>query len=327
MKKSLRSLLLKAINLLGSENPPTPIEVPKERNEPITAEGIPVKAKVPKKPPVKASKKPKNLPMISSQEQAGRDLSDMMEIPFLALSKNRKEPISYESPDGCVKVKVTRHTGHFLASIYDWDIIIFVANRMQEIMNSRENIPPRTLIIKRHDLLKALRKNEGKKQFVDLVESLDRLQLTGISTTVRNEDCQYRASFGFLDSWRYTKRKDVKEIEITLSQWLYDGICAQGALLKVSGKYFELTSGLKRFLYRTARKHVGQNDNAWEFSIEKLYEKSGSEQELKKFKYDLKTAVLANDLPEYDIRWVERNKSTFVSFKKRRGAALLEESN
>lgn len=327
MKKLLRSLLSKAINLLGPENESAPIEALKEKIKTITAEDIPVKAKVPKKPFVKASKKPSNLPMISRQEQAGRDLSDMMEVPFLALSKNRKNPISYESSDGCVKVKVTPHTGHFLASIYDWDIIIFVANKMQEIMNSGQDIPPRTLVVKRHDLLKALRKNEGKKQFLDLVESLERLQLTGISTTIRNEDYQYRAGFGFLDSWGYTKRKDVKEIEITLSQWLYDGICAQGALLKVSSKYFELTSGLKRFLYRTARKHVGQNGNTWEFSIEKLYEKSGSEREFKKFKSDLKMAVQANDLPEYDLRWVERNRNAFVNFRKKKEITFLEDPN
>lgn len=313
------------MDLLGPEDQSVPIEAQKERNKIITAEDIPAKTKAPKKSPVKTPKKPNNLPMLSRQEQAGRDLSDMMEVPFLALSKNRKNPISYESFDGCVKVKVTPHMGHFLASIYDWDIIIFVANKMQELMNSGQDIPPRTLIVKRHDLLKALRKNEGKKQFLDLVESLERLQLTGISTTIRNEDYQYRAGFGFLDSWGYTKRKDVKEIEITLSQWLYDGICAQGTLLKVSNKYFELTSGLKRFLYRTARKHVGQNGNNWEFSIEKLYEKSGSEREFRSFKSDLKNAVRENDLPDYDIKWVERNRNVFVCFKKRKEATLLED--
>lgn len=319
MRRFLRSLLSKAINLLGPEILPSPLESPEKVVEKISTENVPVKAKT------KTPRKSSNLSILSRQEQAGRDLSDMMEIPFLALSKNRKNPISYESSNGCVKVKVTPHTGHFLASIYDWDIIIFIANRMQEIMNSGQDIPPRTIIIERHNLLKALRKNEGKKQFVDLIESLERLQLTGISTTVRNEDYQYRAGFGFLDSWGYTKRKDIKEIEITLSQWLYDGICSKGALLKVSGKYFELTSGLKRFLYRTARKHVGKNGNNWEFSVENLYKKSGSEREFRSFKSDLKTAVLENDLPEYNVRWIEKNRSVFVSFNKRKKFPLLEE--
>lgn len=65
----------------------------------------------------------------------------MMEVPFLALSKNRKDPIIYEKHDGAnmIRVRVSRHTGHFLASIYDWDIVLFVAGKMQEILNKGGN--------------------------------------------------------------------------------------------------------------------------------------------------------------------------------------------
>lgn len=242
-----------------------------------------------------------------------RDVMEVMEVPFLALSKNRKKPIIYQSNDGKIKVRITRHTEHYLASIYDWDIILLVSSKIQEIINSGEDIPPRTLIIPRNEILRALHKHNGKKQERDLKESLARLKLTGIETTIRNENGRYEAGFGFLDSWGYTDRQDIKEIRITLSQWLYDGICKKGSLLKVNHEYFHLTSGLKKFLYRTARKHVGNNDQ-WEFSIEKLHEKSGSEQEFKKFKYDLKKAVLDNDIPEYSLEWKDDQKTTVVRF-------------
>ena len=110
--------------------------------------------------------------------------------------------------------------------------------------------------------------------------------------------------------------KEVKEIEITLSQWLYDGICAKGALLKVDPAYFELTSGLKRFLYRTARKHAGKNQEGWTFTVEGLYEKSGSENDFRKFKSKIKAAVLDNNIPEYCMEWVEKNRKSSVIFKK-----------
>jgi plasmid replication initiation protein len=249
-----------------------------------------------------------------------RDIMELMEVPFLALSKNRTAPINYESPDGGVKVKISCHTGHYVASIYDWDIILFAASKMQEIINSGEDIPPRTLIVPRHELLKALHKQDGKKEKKDLKSSLSRLRLTGIETTIRNEDGRYDAGFGFLDSWGYTEREDIKEIKITLSQWLYDGICKKGSLLKVSQEYFTITSGLKKFLYRTARKHVGKNENSWDFSIEKLYEKSGSEREFKKFKHDLKKVVNDNDLPGYFIKWMERDGKDFIRFQNHRGA-------
>jgi plasmid replication initiation protein len=245
-----------------------------------------------------------------------RDLIEMMEVPFLALSKNRKNPIIYESQDGRVKVKVSRHTGHFLASIYDWDIILFVANKMQEILNSGTDIPPRTMTVPRHEILKAIHKYNVNSQQKEIENSLSRLKLTGIETTIRNEDYRYKGGFGYLDSWCYTERKDIKEIQITLSQWLYDGICAKGALLKVDSAYFDITSGLKKFLYRTARKHVGNSKETWEFSAEKLYEKSGSEREFRKFINDLKATVLANDIPEYSLKWIQKNKKKFVVFKR-----------
>jgi len=263
----------------------------------------------------KKQKTKTDLSSISFSEKPIRDVMEIMELPFLALSKNRRNPIIYENLDRGIKIKVSRHTGHFLASIYDWDIVLFVASKMQEILNSGLDIPPRTIIFPRHEIFKVLHRYDGKKEEKDLKASLARLQLTGIETSIRNEDFRYEAGFGFIDSWGYTQRKDIREIKITLSQWLYDGICAQGNLLKVDPTYFDLKSGLKRFLYRTARKHIGNNEKIWEFSIEKLYEKSGSERELRKFKSDLKLAVLDNDLPNYSIQWLKKGKKEFVTFK------------
>lgn len=259
------------------------------------------------------NKKKKKKPSKDIVDFDPRDMMETMEFPFLALSKNRTKPILYQSKDGKTKVKISAHREHYVASIYDWDIIQLISCKMQEIINSGSDIPPRTLIIPRNEILRSLHKHNGKKQEKDLKESLARLKLTGIETTIRNENGRYDGGFGFLDSWGYTEREDIKEIRITLSQWLYDGICRKGSLLKVSQGYFDLTSGLKKFLYRTARKHVG-NNNQWEFSVEKLYEKSASEQEFKKFKYDLKKAVSDNDIPDYFLELIEEKEKILVRF-------------
>lgn len=261
----------------------------------------------------KSEKKKKKKTSTNIVEFDPRDMMDVMEVPFLALSKKRTKSINYQSKDGKTKVKVSAHREHYLASIYDWDIIQLISGKIQEIMNSGSDIPPRTLIIARHILIKSLHKHDVRKTAKEIEASLFRLNSTRIETTVRNEDYRYKGGFGFLDSWGYTERKDIKEFQITLSDWLYDGICRKGSLLKVSQEYFSLTSGLKKFLYRTARKHVG-NNNHWEFSVEKLYEKSASEQEFKKFKYDLKKAVSDNDIPDYWIEWKDDKETTLVRF-------------
>jgi plasmid replication initiation protein len=325
MKKLISSLLRKILYKIDIEEykyTQQPVDEILKEEDPVTLQVVQVeeiKPEQPEKLKVIKPKKPKGpkLPELTPQERAARDITEMMEVPFLALSKNRREPIIYEKHDGpnMMKVKVSRHTGHFLASIYDWDIVLYVAGKMQEILNKGSDIPPRTMVIPRHELLKALKRYDGRKQQKDLEASLSRLQLTGIETTIRNEDGRYRAGFGFLEDWSYTERKDVREIEVTLSRWLYDGICVKGALLMVDPDYFSITSALKRFLYRTARKHVGGHGNNWEFSVETLYEKSGSEREFRFFKRDLKEAVLQNDTPGYHLEWVEKNKKAFVSFR------------
>lgn len=324
MRKFLSSFLRKLLNKIDKDDtfsPQVSEKVETKEKEAVTETHKTLK---PKEPKPKKSKGPK-LPELSPQERAARDLTEMMEVPFLALSKNRREPIIYEKHEGSnmTRIKVSRHTGHFLASIYDWDIVLYVAGKMQEILNKGSDIPPRTMIIPRHELFKALGRRNVTKQQKDLEASLSRLQLTGIETTIRNEDGRYRAGFGFIEDWSYTERKDIKEIEITLSRWLYDGICAKGALLLVDPDYFSITSALKRFLYRTARKHVGGHGEVWEFSVERLYEKSGSEREFRFFKRDLKEAVLQNDIPGFYLRWIEKEKKALISFKNLRKLPFL----
>lgn len=315
MRKFLGSMFEKLAAWLNKKHPQQEVfeKLPIEESMVVVHESPALKGK--KNPGKKARRL--GTEIISASERSLRDFAEMMENPFLALSKKRRNPIIYESTDGTRKIKVTRHTGHFLASIYDWDIIIFVESKIQEILNSRSDIPPRTIVFPRHEILKYMHKHEGKKQQKDLENSLHRLRRTAIDTTIRNEDGRYKADFGYIDSWEYTERKDKKELRVTLSQWLYDGICAQGALLKVTPAYFELTSALKRFLYRTARKHAGQNSDGWEFSLEKLYEKSGSESELKVFKNKIKQAVLDDDIPDYLMKWIDKHGKIFISFKQK----------
>lgn len=315
VRKFLSSILKKITSKLDNIEPPVTTQVANE--ELVLAEHKEIEQSPPQAKKVAKNKIPKKkTDLIHYKENTVRDLIDMMEVPFLALSKNRKNPICYESSDGRIKVKVSRHTEHFLASIYDWDIILFVSSKMQEIINSRSDIPPRTMVFFRHELLKTIHKHNVNTQQKRLEDSLHRLRRTAIDTTIRNEDYRYKADFGFIDSWDYTERKDIKEIRITLSQWLYDGICAQGSLLKINSEYFNLTSGIKKFLYRTARKHVGNSLEPWTFSAEKIYKKSGSEREFKKFKNDLKTATLDNDIPEYSLEWVQKNNREFIRFKR-----------
>jgi len=312
MLKFFRPLLKKLAEML--EKLATHTTLLEEENA-VIEEALPPEVK--KKQEKSVQKKKTEI--IPYPEKPLRDVIDLMEFPFVALSKDRTNPIIYENEDKTQKVVISGHRGQFIASIYDWDIILVVAGRIQEILNKGSDIPSRNVTIPRHELLKALHRQGARKDQKSLEKSLDRLKSTLINTTVNNKDFRHRAGFGFIDSWGYSERKNDREakiIQITLSEWLYELCCAQGSLLKSNSLYFDLTSGLKRFLYRTARKHAGYNKDGWEFTVEMLYEKSGSEQEFKKFKSDLKHVVLENNIPDYSMKWIEKNGKALVGFKR-----------
>lgn len=318
LKRFFRALFKKVADLLEETSPQA---IPVEEEIIVIDKSPSIKFKETQEKNIKKKK----TEIIHYPEKQLRDVIDLMEFPFVALSKDRINPLVYESEDKTQKVVISGHRGHFIASIYDWDIILVVAGKIQETLNKGADIPSRKVTIPRHELLKALHREGGRKQQKDLEKSLARLQLTGINTTINNKDGRYVEGFGFIERWRYAERKSDREtkiIQITLSEWLYELCCAQGSLLKSNSLYFDITSGLQKFLYRTARKHAGQNRDGWEFSLEKLYEKSGSEGNIRKFKSKLKGAVTENGLPDYFMKWIDRNGKVSIEFKKR---SLIDE--
>ncbi len=53
------------------------------------------------------------------------------------------------------------------------------------------------------------------------------------------------------------------------------------------------------WLYRVARKHAGQQEGGWQFTMRQLYEKSGSTSRFSDFAIDVRKVVDADSLPEY----------------------------
>jgi plasmid replication initiation protein len=62
-----------------------------------------------------------------------------------------------------------------------------------------------------------------------------------------------------------------------------------------------LTGGIERWLYRVARKHAGQQDLGWSFTMRQLHTKSGSSSRPSDFAIDIRKVVEADSLPEYAL--------------------------
>jgi plasmid replication initiation protein len=93
------------------------------------------------------------------------------------------------------------------------------------------------------------------------------------------------------------------------------------ALLTLHPDYFALAGGLERAIYRIARKHAGDQAGGWTCRVSVLHDKTGSESPLKQFNYLLKRIVAANDLPEYDLTFVNAADNSPAIHFVRRGAA------
>jgi plasmid replication initiation protein len=181
-----------------------------------------------------------------------------------------------------------------------------------EMREKGSNDLPRTLHFHPYNLLKAIRRQAGRsvggEHYERLRAALDRLTHTAITTNIRGSGKKNTASFHWLDKWTEETNESSGEsrgMSITLSDWLYQGILQDGGVLSVDPDYFLLTGGLERWLYRIARKHAGNQSAGWVCSIGTLYEKSGAEDRLPKFKAALKRIAVENGLPEYYLTWVE----------------------
>jgi plasmid replication initiation protein len=246
-----------------------------------------------------------------------RDQRETMERPFFSLAKNKRlKPIDYTSPDGTVWVKVLPHQEYGMATIWDADILIWAASIFAEMKRRRTNEISRTLHFHPYDLLKAIHRPTGGKEYKHLRESLARLQSTVVRTNIRAKGRRKERQFGWIESWSDIVDEETGQsrgMSVTVSDWFYEGVVMEGGILAIDPAYFSITGGRERWLYRVARKHAGGHGaEGFAISLPTLFEKSGAEGEFRRFKFEMRRMVERNELPEFHLIWEERPNSEAV---------------
>lgn len=248
------------------------------------------------------------LPQITSLPL--RDQRETMERPFFSLSKRKRlKPIDYVSPDQKITVHVSANSEYGMATIYDLDILIYLASVLIDLKRQGRNDVPQTLDILPFDLLKTIRRATGGRAYELLGQALDRLQSTTVKTNIRAGDA-VDSTFSWIDSYtqlREPRTGRIRGMRITLAKWFYDGVLMEGGVLSIDPEYFSLDGGRERWLYRVARKHAGgAGSDGFTIAMPTLFEKSGAEGEYRRFKFELIRIVTANDLPGYGLELVQR---------------------
>lgn len=235
-----------------------------------------------------------------------RDYQETMQRPFFSLSKNkRNKPIEYVSPDKSVSVHVSANPEYGMATIWDADIMIYLASHLNELRERGENDLSPTIRVQPGDMLKRICWGVSGRAYERLVGALDRLQATTIKTNIRANSKTRETTFSWIDSYTHLVDERTQRslgMEITLSKWFFDGVMDKRNVLAISAQYFEITSGLGKWLYRASRKHAGGHGaEGFTIGFETLHQKSGSESSLPSFKNKILELARINTLPEIHL--------------------------
>jgi len=225
-----------------------------------------------------------------------------MAYPFFALSKGRRmTPLVYQDSNVSIEIRPSS-TG--LATIYDKEILLYVASLMVEKMNEGGE-PGQEFTFTAHDFLRVTGSNRSARSYGRISQALERLQGTQVRTNI---EAGGEGEDGFF-SWvseakvQYYRtgndKKRLKAITIRLCDWLYRAIKKDTRILTYNQRYFSL-SPVARRLYELARSHCGYQER-FVIGLEKLRKKVGSEDTLAKFKHQLSKVAEEDQLPEYSI--------------------------
>lgn len=232
---------------------------------------------------------------------AARDAQDLMAWPFFSLAKTKRvQPIDFRMGEVAILVEATAE--HGMATIWDADVLIWVASQIVEARDAGK-ATSRLIAATPHEILTFTRRGTGKAGYERLKAALDRLQSTSIATSIRQDGARRRRRFSWINEWR--ERLDDKGralgIEMIVPDWLYEGVLDRALVLTIDPAYFALTGGLERWLYRIVRKHGGKQKGGWSFDISHLHLKSGALSPLKRFAFEVRTIVRRQSLPGYSL--------------------------
>lgn len=224
-----------------------------------------------------------------------------MEHPLFTLATKPDTTIRhYEHNESSVSI-VPSILGH--ATIHDKDILIYAISQLMAGINQGER-PNRKIRFKAHDLLVTTNRQTSGQGYKLFKTALDRLAGTLITTNIKTDGKKITKGFGIIDSYEIvTENEETKrmvELEITLSEWLFNAVLGQ-EVLSINRKYFRLRKSVERRIYEIARKHCG-TQKKWAISIKKLHKKVGSSGAVNRFKSEIiKPIVNHNHLPDYRV--------------------------
>lgn len=243
-----------------------------------------------------------------------------MEHPLFTLStKPDTETRNYEHNGNTVTITPSTLG---MATIHDKDILIYCVSQLMAGLNQGE-ITSRKVRFKTHDLLVTTNRQTGGESYKRFKIALNRLRGTTIETNIKTNGEEVIEGFGIIDSYKIVvddrKKKRMVELEVTLSEWLYNSVIGQ-EVLSINNDYFRLRKPIERRIYEIARKHCGKQKQ-WNIGLENLHKKVGSTGSLKKFRESINHIIKHDHLPDYSA--IIEGKNVIFYFKNYKGSPII----
>jgi plasmid replication initiation protein len=146
----------------------------------------------------------------------------------------------------------------------------------------------------------------GGREYERFKLAMARLRATRIRTSIRRRGKDRHEDFNLISDFALDER-DGKPLgaRITVPTWIYHAVTkSRREVLSITPLYFDLTSGVDRFLYRLARRHAGNgldNKDGWCFSFRDLHRRSGSSMRYADFAKALRKAIEKQAIPTYEL--------------------------
>lgn len=243
-----------------------------------------------------------------------KDVMAHMEHPFYSLSKKPETNIRRYEHNGRWLEITPSVKG--LATIYDKDILIYCISQIMAKLKKGEAVSQRVRVNSRELLIFANRGTSGR-DYMALVEALDRLEGTRIRTNILTGDEEQIDGFGLIDASSIRRKQGLDGrllwCEIKLSDWVFNAIRAQ-EVLTLHRDYFRLRKPIERRVYEIARKHCGQQES-WKISLALLLKKTGSQSPEKRFRQMVRHLAEYDHLPDYSVSF--DTESDMVTFQNR----------
>jgi plasmid replication initiation protein len=236
-----------------------------------------------------------------------KDAQHAMVLPFVSLSKRpRFKPIIYENKETGQNLVVTGSEPFGIATIWDYDIMLWMFGQIRKMIDDGQT-PTRHFGFSAYDCLRGIHRDTGKYDYTMLENAFQRLLTTSILTNVGNSHPK-GVGAGWLDNYifhRSAKSGRLEHIEVWVNQWIYDKVIDSSQILTLHQNYFLLTGGVARFLYRTARKMAGTQQQGFGLKMSTLFKNSGAVDQ-EHFISEVRRIAANNDhktnaLPEYRV--------------------------